>query len=815
MKSMRLIGLSILLCMQLLSTAPPVEARWCYEGEVGCHDDPGDSIPDPGCGANCMPVGSVPVILSGHVYGPGGAPLTMAQVYWKYGLVLTDDQGGFQITVWSNQVTLSATKDLLSISSKTFALPATMVGQDIRFDLTYLHETRGSLSRFTNQPQAVQRFEVITSAPTHTAGALNRFFVHTDSDRIAVPLQLDPGYAGEAGWSRWYADWPVAALADGAYKYRACGLFANTTTTCSSASASEFLSRFEVLADAPSFVIDSSGPVFSNHFPAIGHNTLDRRPYIGLAATDMLGSIDFASLTAQINGQPLTPVWANSFTFRPSQDLPLGLSTVAISVADDLGNRSTATWSFDVVELVPQATVVRTSEKTQIVNPSMLTRPAPSYVIVEGIPARVDPLDVTLSSSSQWAGTGYWGLQVDVRGIVATFSNELGQRIEVTGLNGITNFGYNVAVLEPSSLPLGVRLPEQQLTFNLFIPIPSSFVATENATVTVHAHEDGSEEGDLFVVGGDPLPAELRCNSSTECKVSGDISCDVTVPSIGAPSEYDCDGTLPRVSLEKSNAFSWYVMAILPQYLGADSTSRRKEPEIVPTEPGNCTTGFECRNLTGLYDSSWLSLYWSTGPAFAAYGHAMAFSIRPQGEQQSGAKAYVSTFQTSDVRPGKVAVGSVCRRSILESFEQDSVSGLSAWSSSGFAGLIKKKDTGAIGSLSYNVSRVHSAYSLGATGTQAMSLADVVYQVGTNYYIAGDYLGGGLDQSGVFRSGPKLSQAWDPSDTPVPQSDGSSRDYRMQPAELMSISEFEAPFLTSEIKLSMGLHFSYLWSTTC
>ncbi|MBI4728827.1 MAG: hypothetical protein HY775_04915 [Acidobacteria bacterium] len=568
--------------------------------------------------------------------------------------------------------------------------------------------------------------------------------------------------------------------------------------------------------DITAVIVDTAGPDLVPESPAPDHNTITRRPAIALTVSDLLTTIDASSPRLSLDGaeaQASFSATTGRLSFTPATDLPLGIHTVEASAEDSVGNPSSATWRFDVVELAAEAALGRVIPKEDVpVNPSH-SFPPPMSVTVSGLEASLDAFDLRLSSSALWAGTGTIERAVAFDNLTATFENELGQSITTAVPQVLGLFKHEVGVLEPSPGPLGVNVGP--LTASLpavTVQVPPGFVVTNQSTVSIAGSPRQAEEG--VRAAGDPMPSSMQ-SASVGRTVTGAVVCKVS--RTGSELTFDCSGTYPRATLERGTAEPVDVFGIIES---ANEPKRSmtwwKRPAPNPAHPqadvaGDCDTfsGYGCANI--LSSQSWdafLTSYWATGDLFRAYGHHYFFDV--SGNQNE----WIAAWQAADVQPGS----SGCQTARLIEFG-DSVestgSGSGEWRTSGlFAPTVGTRQGGAVG-LTEDVLMVRhgvlrDVYRVGGTtADHNVGLEDVRQ---ANDALGGDYvseLGETLDGNGqrVEAANRSALNLWVPFDEPL-----EGIDYRTRPAEIMTGTEFEPAAGASgeDFALRAVLYFKFL-----
>lgn len=693
----RFAALAVLI--HLLSTllgvqGPPASAvmmKMC-DVDFGCYPSP--SLPPPStCGHTNLPSLAPTISISGKVLGPGGVGIDGACVYWSDGVssasVKTDLSGAYSIAVLADRdVTLYAHKSLYTWNAVTIPKSGLLVAaaSAINFNLSFLHASYASPKSLNNNAQKTIEFSMYMTAPEWESRVL--LHLHTGD---VLSLAQDLNYGIKSGWTRWAASWLVpVGTADGRYEFRSCVLRLDATGTCDTPQG-VVLSSVEPADGRPHFVVDSVAPAIQPWEPLPDHNTVYLRPTISSAITDPLAGVDSASVKLLLDGVQVAAYYsAGAVYFSPSSDLALGTHKVTVTASDLAGNTASLGWSFNVAALSATTADATVTPKTVLVNPNKYLTP-PSWVFIEGAQTTLAAYDLAISGSPLWSGSGTILRSVDYIGLKATFRNEMGQAISVDAPTAYATFYQDIAVIEPNQGAVGVNLPATSSTLSgVWVKVPTQFIVTDQATVTLSGGSHPANHSLIPKVGGDPLPGTLDCGPSTECVVTGVVTCSFS--RTGAETAYSCNGTYPRTTLERTtsgsavNPFS-VLAAVVQEDARVNSSTFGKTPNPNPVDSGNCGSGFSCTNaLNSSYNAARLTPYWSTGNLFRAYGHHYYFHVT------SIASDHIGSWQASDVTPGTAP----CRKALLRDFG-NAVESKSDWSTTGttsFAPSIGAYDQG-------------------------------------------------------------------------------------------------------------------------
>lgn len=805
---------TVLLCTSVFVIAPPAAVA---EREVpecplttGCYPEKPPPPDDPdGCNPSCISDPTRPkVFIEGLVKDPYGAPIEDAWVYWDYGIVETNALGQFQIETWADKpVTLTATKDIFTWKSKYIDDPLiAAVANGIDYQLYYLNGPYVSPQAFKNDPPKTLDFTVYTTAPPTRSRVLME--VHRGE---VLSFTQDPGYSNSDGWTRWTATYRVPAWSgDGIYWFDSCVLDSLATGDCSEPEGI-VLSRMNPWLPSfmRSYVIDSVAPVLNSPSPAPSTNTLDLTPEISVVASDSLSGIDLASSSLVLDG---TEVSSGALTYRPASNLSLGVHTATATATDLAGNTAQYVWSFNVVELSSTMTSISVTSTTSSVDldGDPLTRP--EQVVVEHVGMHVDEFDLRLSSSALTDGAGEIDSTFVHAGLMATFVNDI-QEVTVPLDPESFTIGHQIAVLEPSSLEIGGRLPVSSTEIAVSVPVPpeTEFTVTSDSTVTVWADEIIATATAHSSTHDQLLPLDIGedCTTLNVCTVTGTAACDLS--KAGDEATYSCSVTYPRVRIRStypSRLVDTYVLGLTDPYYNNNeelqrSTTLQKYPSPNPAAPtatvDDCSVS--CRNVIEDGNANArLTAYWASGPLFRSYQHSYYFEI-----SDSSGLLNVVLWQASDVQIGSSAdldASASCRETRLRNFSNH------AHAEGGLSTSASVTTTGSFDDAVPDLLDVgplvgEAGYRIGGTGVNHNVNLEPLQR---NDRLKGDF-GSSIPNEGV--SG---ENSWAPSDG---TSDG--HDVRKEPAEIMTGIEF-LPTSGSEgyaLRSSVMFVFEYAATDAC
>lgn len=764
---------------------------------LGCW--PRSPVPPPDvCGVSDL--GLTPVVsVNGTLVGPLGG-IEGGCVYWynsvHYGSAITGVAGVYTIQVPADAtaytpVVLYAYHPYYTWDSIVITNSALAATEPQDFHVAFLHETSVNPGATNNNPPQALTFTMLMTSPPDLSRSLAEL-----PWGVLLELEHDPTYSARVGWSKFVASaTPPAGYADGVHRFSSCVLKIPSGGSCSSPGSDVILSDVEPnLADVgveyrPYLIIDSINPYFGTPSPLPTHNTTHRQPGISVDAFDALSGVNASSSRLELDG---TQVATGRTWYVPSSPLSLGVHTATATAVDYAGNTASISWSFDVVALTPSSASASVTPKTVLVNPNNAI-PGPSKVYISGVATQLPPYNLELSSSSLWSGTGTIKRSVNYSGLKATFENELGQSMIVDAPTVNVTFAHSIAVLEPNSSRLGVEVSSASSTLpGIWVEIPDTFLATDEATVTLSGGSHPANHDVVPAIGGDPIPTTLDCSLSSECIVKGVVSCNFS--KVAEEKSYSCNGTYPRTTLErKSSSLDVDVLGNVAGQIESEasqnSSTYGKYPEPNPVDADNCGTETACTNAFNVNDKvARLTAIWSTGDLFRAYSYHYYFRIA------SSAFDRMAVWQASDVTPGS----SGCKKALLQEFGH-SVESKGDWSVAGpnwfaptagdYDSVFKDADENVLTTQDVQLRRDEGGalvYHVGGVGGGKNVDLSPVQEDGT--YLRGDYshdLGKMVSPNGSLVTGTAASyNFWAPSAPPYP-------DYRDRHAEVMTGTEHE------------------------
>lgn len=491
-----------------------------WSDNLGCLPDPPLS-PPASCNSSNIPMGHVPVVITGRVLGPSGEGIPSACVYWAYGAASTDSAGTYRLTIWADaSVTVYAYKTRYTWNSLSLT-PETIATADKDLRLSFLHTTNSTPFAFANAPTTSVAFSMLTTAPPLES----RILLHLPDGEI-TSLTQDFAYSGAPGWTKWHVTRPIDSRPDGKYYYSSCVLGVESTGDCY-ASNGRVLSGVERPGTLPFIIVDSVAPQTGPGSPLDGHDTVSRKPLISQVASDALSGIDASASELSLDGG--APV--KGLSFVPTSDLTNGLHTVTATAVDYAGNLAVASWRFAVVSLTTEDATVTLDPALSLptpVNPNNQI-PPPSSVHFNEVSFDVASYRVSLSGPTIATGSGRFLRYFSPMGAAAVFNNGAGSELSVPlQLPPVADWS-GFAALIPFQGPTAATIQQHKISAGpLDVTVPSGY-NLPGSTVRLQVASGNRESGSPNQVSSCPgVNDPLGCSLSSLSPVTIQVREEVT-----------------------------------------------------------------------------------------------------------------------------------------------------------------------------------------------------------------------------------------------------------------------------------------------
>ena len=247
------------------------------------------------------------------------------------------------------------------------------------------------------------------------------------------------------------------------------------------------------------FLTDATAPVISELTPANDSESEEHSPGISAKIADVLTGVDTATLVLKVNGTAVAHTWdaaTGKISFNAA-DLTETVHNVSLTVSDQVGNQSSATWSFTVLPIaVPGITGTLTAD------PATVKRRIGDLALTI---AANNSGNVALSNVTFTAKI----FNPDSTAVLKEFS-EVGQLPLQGTYSKVHPYGSKVELM-PGTYPMTLTAAFTFRGENIVIPLSTGNLIVTNTAPAANAGADQSLEGTAL-----PMSVTLNGSGSTD-----------------------------------------------------------------------------------------------------------------------------------------------------------------------------------------------------------------------------------------------------------------------------------------------------------
>lgn len=311
----------------------------------------------------------------------------------------------------------------------------------------------------------------IRSGPCDEGEAPTQVWIQTGSGATAVMQPMQQGSTDAQGYTTWTGS-VTASGPDGIRSIRLCGIDRVYEISCDAA----LLEVGPIVSVIPTrtlnFGVDSTAPVLSTSSPARFGNVLALTT-ISASWADVGVGVATSSLTMSVDGTAKSVTRSGATVSASATGLAPGIHHVQVSAADTLGNATTASFIFTLVDITASPGTASLKEKIIDVVPPGTVLP-PETVTFTSPTVAIGETTESLNAAT-FVGHGTVRRTVAFGAVDVEFTNGALSQTVSTPVASTTE-SHAVATIAPSGQPLTAFIPQHDVTVpSITVRVPELF----------------------------------------------------------------------------------------------------------------------------------------------------------------------------------------------------------------------------------------------------------------------------------------------------------------------------------------------------